>query len=173
MTTSSPSRTPDVSSATAINDWGDVVGWSTTAEGDRHGFVWRDGVMRDVGVPPHTPVPGARDRLELHDLNNSGLAVGSINTRLGATTLAYTASSGARLLSQFGWATSVNEWGVIASITYAADGTHLLLSTCDGRFRDRGRLGANADIEVALNERFQLAWTDDAEGPAPYFCQLR
>lgn len=38
------------SSAHAINEWGDVVGTSHTADGEVHAFLWRDGVMMDLGA---------------------------------------------------------------------------------------------------------------------------
>ena len=38
------------SSATAINDRGEIVGYSTTATSDRHAFLWRRGEMIDLGT---------------------------------------------------------------------------------------------------------------------------
>jgi probable HAF family extracellular repeat protein len=34
----------------ALNERGDVVGVSDTAAGQRHGFLWRDGRMVDLGT---------------------------------------------------------------------------------------------------------------------------
>jgi probable HAF family extracellular repeat protein len=39
----------DTSAATAINDKGQVVGWSLTADGTAHGFLWDEGVIQDIG----------------------------------------------------------------------------------------------------------------------------
>ncbi|MFI6242483.1 hypothetical protein ACIBEF_21680 [Micromonospora sp. NPDC050795] len=36
--------------ATAMNDRGDIVGWSTVASGARHAVLWRHGVITDLGV---------------------------------------------------------------------------------------------------------------------------
>lgn len=52
----------------ALNDSGDVVGWSTTASGESHAFVWRDGVFRDLTGP------FAESRAET--ITNSGLVAG-------------------------------------------------------------------------------------------------
>lgn len=38
------------SAATAINDRGQVVGWSTTGDGGRRAFLWQDGAMTDLGA---------------------------------------------------------------------------------------------------------------------------
>src|SRR5688500_3495735 len=42
----------DASAARAINDLGHVVGGSTTAEGTTRPFLFRDGRIREIPVPP-------------------------------------------------------------------------------------------------------------------------
>jgi len=37
---------------TAMNERGDIVGSSLTAAGERHAFLWSDGVMTDLGLGP-------------------------------------------------------------------------------------------------------------------------
>ncbi|MFI6781467.1 hypothetical protein [Micromonospora sp. NPDC050276] len=52
--------------ATAMNDRGDVVGWSTVASGARHAVRWRHGVITDLGV-----LPGDTDSVAV-DVNEFG-----------------------------------------------------------------------------------------------------
>jgi probable HAF family extracellular repeat protein len=40
--------------AAAVNARGHVVGWSETAKGNTHPFLWRDGRMTDLGAMDHT-----------------------------------------------------------------------------------------------------------------------
>ncbi len=40
------------SHALAINDAGQVVGWSETATGETHAFLWENGKMIDLGTLP-------------------------------------------------------------------------------------------------------------------------
>jgi probable HAF family extracellular repeat protein len=56
------------SCANAINDRGQVVGNSSTSNGDLHAFVWENGTMRDLGVAGGTVVA--------EDINNEGQILG-------------------------------------------------------------------------------------------------
>ncbi|MBX3747153.1 MAG: choice-of-anchor M domain-containing protein [Verrucomicrobiae bacterium] len=41
--------------ASGINHLGHVVGWAENAAGEKHGFLWRDGAMADLGPPGMEP----------------------------------------------------------------------------------------------------------------------
>ena len=57
----------------AINDSGQVVGWSSTASEVRHAFLWENGAMRDLGSL-HEGDP--EDFSTADAINNSGLVAG-------------------------------------------------------------------------------------------------
>jgi len=52
--------------ARAVNDAGQVVGWSRTASGELRAFLWEEGVMSDLGIPDSVG----------RDINQSGDVVG-------------------------------------------------------------------------------------------------
>ena len=58
------------SEALAINDVGQVVGWSQTASGEPHPFLWENGKMRDLGTLP------GHARSEATAINAKGQIVG-------------------------------------------------------------------------------------------------
>jgi probable HAF family extracellular repeat protein len=61
----------DSSSATGINDRGQVVGFSNTASADTHAFLFENGAMVDLGT-----LPGGRSS-RAFGINNRGQVVGS------------------------------------------------------------------------------------------------
>jgi probable HAF family extracellular repeat protein len=61
------------SSASGINDHGAVVGQATTTDGSGRGFVWRHGVMTDLGVL----AAGGENGSRANDINNHGWIVGA------------------------------------------------------------------------------------------------
>lgn len=63
----------EFSSAAGINDHGAVVGQANTAEGSTRAFVWRHGVMTDLGVLADGGENGSR----ANDINNHGWVVGA------------------------------------------------------------------------------------------------
>jgi len=62
----------EFSSAAGINDHGAVVGQATTAEGPMRAFVWRHGVMTDLGV-----LAAGENGSRANDINNHGWIVGA------------------------------------------------------------------------------------------------
>jgi probable HAF family extracellular repeat protein len=68
------------SSALAINDLGQVVGYSTLASGDSHAFLWQAGTgMRDLGNLPNTASRTSAARA----INDVGRVVGESYTAFG------------------------------------------------------------------------------------------
>jgi probable HAF family extracellular repeat protein len=58
------------SQANGINDRGQIVGWAETRSGTTHAFLWENGRMRDLGVPPGS------DNSSAVAITNSGLVAG-------------------------------------------------------------------------------------------------
>jgi probable HAF family extracellular repeat protein len=65
--------------ASGINDPGVVVGQATTADGSGRGFVWRHGVMTDLGVIAAGGINGSK----ANDINNRGWIVGGSDVANG------------------------------------------------------------------------------------------
>jgi len=64
------------SQANGINDRGQIVGWAETRSGKIHPFLWEDGHMRDLGVPPGS------DNGEAVAITNNGLVAGEASKKL-------------------------------------------------------------------------------------------
>jgi probable HAF family extracellular repeat protein len=64
------------SSASAINQHSQVVGTSTTADGEQHAFLWQDGQLVDLGA-----AAGAQTSSTAIDINNRGQVLGTVDGR--------------------------------------------------------------------------------------------
>ena len=79
------------SAATAINNRGQIVGWSTTRSGAKHAFLWQRGTMRDLGTL------GGAESAALA-LNERGQIVGWSTTKKGTKRAVIWGDGGIRLL---------------------------------------------------------------------------
>lgn len=72
------------STATAINNRGDVVGWAEVADRSTHAFLWQDGVMHSLNILPGGVVkPGSGSQAAA--VNARGQVVGSSLNARGET----------------------------------------------------------------------------------------
>lgn len=68
----------NLSTATAINDLGQVVGESETASGERRAFLWENGLMQDLGTLPKLSYD-SESYSQATNINNLGQVVGQSN----------------------------------------------------------------------------------------------
>jgi probable HAF family extracellular repeat protein len=147
------------STATALNDRGHVVGYSTTAEEETRAFVWRGGRMTEL------PTPDGFDAARAHDVNNHGVAVGRAGQGWGqgggqavlwragkATVIAPDDSYDSR-------AVAINDAGqvLIESQSERTGDTHRFLWQ-DGRLRDLGFVPVYTET-VGMNDRGDVIGT--------------
>jgi probable HAF family extracellular repeat protein len=129
--------------ATAMNDRGEVIGGSQTADGTYHGFRWRRGIMTDLG--PVTPL----------DINNRGQIVGYRNTDSGSRAFLW-ARGRVRDLGTLGgtssFALAINDRGQVVGTSATADGRDLTFLWTKGRMRH-----LPLDSVSGINNRGQVA----------------
>ncbi len=110
---------------TAVNDWGNTVGFYADAAGDNYGFLDEDGVMTSVSDPATTSKPAVN---QLLGLNNNGIAVGFYNDAKGNAhafewdrkTNVFTAID--PFASGNATATAINDHGTVAGFFAEANG---------------------------------------------------
>jgi probable HAF family extracellular repeat protein len=64
------------SQAVAVDEHGQVVGWSETADGEQHAFLWEDGRLVDLGA-----LAGAESSSRAVDINDRGQILGEVDGR--------------------------------------------------------------------------------------------
>lgn len=137
---------------TAINNSGDVVGWSRIAPGQQHAFLYHAGQMLDLG-PQDTFYSTAEA------INNAGLVAGSKYQNAMETTYVYgpggmssPGSFGSRT-TLYERATLINNNGQIAGYAHytADDSERAFVSTGNG-LRDLGTLGGKQSYLAGIND---------------------
>ena len=109
--------------AVAINEAGQIAGYSSTPSGGR-AFLWENGVMRNLGVPPGFTSSRAEG------INNLGHVVGyamvQTNGVWNARAFVWTPENGMQLLtgSTYSTARAINDNGVISGFAKKPDGTY-------------------------------------------------
>jgi len=140
--------------AVAINDRGQVVGWSAATGAAAHAFRWDRGAMTDLGT-----LGGTESRAR--DVNGTGQVAGSSRVDSGTFHAFRWDTGGMRDLGTLGGASSygfrINERGEVAGESETVAGsTHAFLWS-DGVMHDLGVLGgATSSSAAARGEGLQL-----------------
>lgn len=158
--TSQPFATESI--AYAINDLGQIVGTALPSGGSPlHGFVWQNGVMRDLGT-----LGGNGEATQARDIANTGQIVGSSPNASGQThAFAWTAGTMrdlGTLGGNFSSAHGVNEHGQIVggsrilNSPHPANAGHAVLWT-GGLMVDLNEHVLNLPADVALETAWDIS----------------
>ncbi|MGB7746297.1 MAG: hypothetical protein WBN75_03325 [Verrucomicrobiia bacterium] len=127
-------------SATAINDLGEIIGWSaTTSNAETHAFLYRNGTMTDLGTfGAQTNIPGvlSYSYSSAYAINNWGQIVGTSTTPTGIHAFLYwdgtmvdlndlvklTHVNGPAGFLALNFAYGINDWGQIVGTGRYWDG---------------------------------------------------
>ena len=144
------------SEAVAINDPGQIVGWSNTIAGPRHAVLWSAAyVIQDLGT-----LGGSNS--EAVDINTSGQVIGMSDVAAGGRrAFIWTAGGGMQDLSIIvGYPlvpVAINDAGQIAGSYSAPNGeSHAFLYTPGSGLDDLGTLGGDSSVATGLNDLGQV-----------------
>ena len=126
----------------AINDKGQIAGFSLTASYEKHGFLYTNGSFEDLGALPGYPASTA------FGINDTGDVVGAYYSPDGTSSLAFLYSNGSFTDLGSGVATAIN-----------ASGTVIGTSTTIGSFRYEDGLWTNLGAvgPEDINDQGQIA----------------
>ena len=143
------------STANAINDSGQVVGYSSNSSGYNHAFLWTSsGGMADLGTL-------GGNYSSANAINNLGQVVGFSSNSAGHNhAFFWTSSGGMTDLGTLPWAQTsgalaiTNKGQVVGSSTdYYGGHTHAFLWTSSGGMEDLGTLGGSFSWAFAAGKR--------------------
>jgi probable HAF family extracellular repeat protein len=149
-----------LSAATAINDHGDIVGYTSTLSGARHAFVWHKGKMSDLGTL------GGRNS-EATDINARGDIVGYSDTPSGAL-CAFVWQRG-HLTALRGpngapsWAAAINNRGEVVGASSYGSYWHAVRWS-NGKVSVLASHGAPGSWAYAINNHGQIAGEVSPDG---------
>ncbi|HET8661504.1 MAG TPA: hypothetical protein VFM55_21220 [Micromonosporaceae bacterium] len=143
------------SHATAVNDAGEVVGYSTVSQwsNDLHAFLWRRGVMTDLGLLDNGSAGAA-------DINNRGQVVGySSVDEMSSVPVRWERGAVQSLTNLRGQASAINDRGDVVGYYDGSAGSFLWSG---GRIINLGRpAGASVMQAVGVNNRGEVVGYTD------------
>jgi probable HAF family extracellular repeat protein len=150
------------SRASAINNVGQIAGWSRTTSGQAHAFLYHAGKMQDLGAL-------AGGLSEASDLNDAGVVVGYSTLLSGAERAVRWQAGMRRNLGTLGGrnsrATGINEDGVIVGWSETTSGDRHAFVWKNGVMTDIGTLGGKLSIATGINKAGRVVgWGTTASG---------
>jgi probable HAF family extracellular repeat protein len=151
-------------SAYAINDSGQVVVYSATADGSNHAFLWSNGAMTDLGTLGGTYSIG-------YGINDSGQVVGYSTTADGSTH-AFLWSNGAMtdlgtLGGTYSIAYGINASGQVVGVSGRADGSSHAFLWSNGAMTDLKTLGGPYSKGLGISDGGKSCAKPTYTGPYP------
>ena len=138
------------SRAYALNNLGQVVGSSVTADGRQHPFLYSNGVMQDLGSLSTVPLRPSQESGLARGINDSGQIIGQTNDSTGALRGFHYANGMLQPLDTAGNPQGINNAGQIVGF-----GSHALLSQ-NGQTTDLGTLNGGTSVARAINNSGQI-----------------
>ena len=143
------------SGATAINDNGQIVGYSTISNGDAtHAFLWQNGIMTDLGTL-------GGDMSYAQAINNNGQIVGYSNTLNGEGHAFLWQNNGVMtdlgtLGGEMSYANDINDNGQIVGYSSNSNGEVHAFLWQNGVMTDLGTLGGEYSMANEINNNGQI-----------------